>query len=111
MHYTLLPQNSSITERAVEGLGWRWKHLAPFFGGMRASNVSTDAIEKYKSQRRGENAAPATVNRELATLRRAFNYGKQCTPPRVFAVPHIPMFRENNARQGFIEQADFAHGS
>jgi integrase len=92
----------------VAGLGWRWKHLKPFFACMRAANVTTDAVEKYKRQRREEGAAPATVNRELATLRRAFNYGKRSTPPKVFSVPYIQMFRENNARQGFIEETEFA---
>jgi integrase len=100
-------ENNGSGERAVEGLGWRWKHLAPFFGGMRAANVTTDAIEKYKRQRRAERAAPATVNRELATLRRAFNYGKRSTPPKVYSVPYIQMFKENNARQGFVEQDEF----
>lgn len=64
-------------------------------------------MEKYKSQRRKESAAPATINRELATLRRVFNYGKRSTPPRVFAVPNIQLFPENNARQGFVEQDAF----
>jgi integrase len=101
-------ENNGAGGRAVEGLGWRWKHLAPFFGGMRAANVTTDAVERYKRQRRTEGAAPATVNRELATLRRAFNYGKRSTPPKVYSVPHIQMFKENNARQGFVEQDEFA---
>jgi integrase len=100
-------ENNGAGGRAVAGLGWRWKHLAPFFGGMRATNVTTDAVEKYKRQRRAEGAAPATVNRELATLRRAFNYGKRSTPPKVYSVPHIQMFKENNARQGFVEQDEF----
>jgi integrase len=101
-------ENNSHSKRSVAGIGWRWKHLKPFFAGMRAANVTTDAVEKFKRQRREEGAAPATVNRELATLRRAFNYGKRCTPPKVFSVPHIQMFRENNARQGFVEEAEFA---
>ena len=71
---------------------------------MRAANVTTDAVEKYKRQRRAESAAFATVNRELATLRRAFNYGKRCTPPKVYSVPYIQMFKENNARHGFVGQ-------
>jgi hypothetical protein len=33
--------------------------------------------------------------------------GKRGTPPEVHASPYIPMLRENNARQGFIEDADF----
>jgi integrase len=75
---------------------------------MRATSVTTDAVERYKRQRRAEGAAPATVNRELATLRRAFNYGKRSTPPKVYSVPYIQMFKENNARQGFVEQDEFS---
>jgi len=101
-------ENNGAGGRAVAGLGWRWAHLSPFFGGMRAANVTTDAVEKYKRQRRDEGAAVATVNRELATLRRAFNYGKRSTPPKVFSVPYIQMFKENNARQGFVEQDEFS---
>ena len=70
--------------------------------------MTTDAVERYKRQRRAEGAAPATVNRELATLRRAFNYGKRSTPPKVYSVPYIQMFKENNARQGFVEQDEFS---
>ncbi len=101
-------ENNSHGRRSVAALGWRWKHLKPFFAGLRAANVTTEAVEKYKRERRKDGAAPATVNRELATLRRAFNYGKRSTPPKVFSVPYIQMFRENNARQGFIEEAEFA---
>jgi integrase len=101
-------KSNSTSSRGLKGIGWRWDHLRPYFGGMRASEVSTASIEKYKHLRREEEkAAPATVNRELATLRRMFNYGKRSTPPRVFAAPHIQMFPENNARKGFVEQADF----
>lgn len=91
----------------MAGLGWRWKHLGPYFGAMRAVSVSTASVEKYKQQRRQDGAAPATVNRELATLRRMFNLGKRSTPPRVFAAPYIRLFPENNARQGFVEQVAF----
>ena len=91
-------ENNTASKPAVAGLGWRWEHLSPFFGGMRAANVSTAAVEKYKQQRQAENAAPATVNRELAALRRAFNYGKRSTPPRVFAVPRSGLLSGQSSR-------------
>jgi integrase len=100
-------ENNGAGGRVLAGLRWRWTHLAPFFGSMRATNVTTDAVERYKRDRRAEGAAPATVNRKLATLRRAFNYGKRSTPPKVYSVPYIQVFKENNARQGFVEQDDF----
>ncbi len=87
----------------------RWeKHLEPFFGNQRAANVSSDDINRYIDKRQAEGAANATINRELAALRRMYKLGSQSTPPKVYHVPHFPMFRENNVRQGFIEDADFA---
>jgi integrase len=48
-------------------------YLKPFFGTTRLDSISSLAIERYKRQRRGEGAAAATVNRELATLSHLFN--------------------------------------
>jgi integrase len=43
-------------------------YLKPHFGAMRLDGISSFAIERYKKLRRDEAAAPATINRELATL-------------------------------------------
>jgi len=50
-----------------------WKHMKPVFGGLRLIDVRKTGIESYKSQRLQEGAAPATVNRELAFAKAAFN--------------------------------------
>ena len=93
--------------RAVEALGWRWKHLEPVFGNTLAANLTTDAITAYKHKRQGELAKNATINRELACLRRALNLGKQSTPPKVRTVPYIEMLKEDKPRQGFVEDAQY----
>lgn len=102
-------QTHARGERAVVGLGWRWKHLRPCFGHLPAANVTTDSVERYKSQRQAEGAASATTNRELAVLRRMFNYGrKDVTPPMVHNTPHIKLLREDNVRTGFLDDVQFA---
>jgi integrase len=102
-HY-LINRNPNAARR----LDWLWGHLKSAFANVLAANLTTDAINAYIRQRQVEKAANATINRELATLRRALNLGKRSTPPKVRAVPAITMLKEDNARQGFVEHADFS---
>lgn len=46
-------------------------------------------------------AAIATINRELAALRRMFNLGKKDSKVR-FVLPTISLTKENNVRKGFL---------
>lgn len=86
----------------------RWKHhLRPFFGGMRAIDVTTEQLARYVDKRQQEDAANATINRELAALKRMFRLGTQSTPPRVVRPPKFPKLVENNIRQGFLEDGQY----
>lgn len=80
-------------------------HLEPFFGGRRMAAITTDAVRAYTTQRLDAGAKHATVNRELAVLKRAFRLAEQSGA--VLHRPHIPMLKENNVRQGFFERQDF----
>lgn len=79
----------------------RMKHLAPFFGGMRAPEITTERVNSYVTLRMDEDAKPATINRELAVLRRAVKLSELSRQPRITMLP------ENNARLDFLNLPDF----
>lgn len=86
----------------------RWKvHLKPFFTRMRAADLGTDQIRRYSEKRRQEGAIGATINRELAILKRAFNLALGSTPPKVKTVPFIPMQAESKPRTGFLTDEEY----
>ncbi len=83
------------------------KFLLEDFKGMMAPEITTDVIKKYTEKRLSGGVNNATVNRELAAIKRAFNLGARCTPPKVSMVPYVPMLKENNVRKGFIEHQEY----
>jgi integrase len=82
-------------------------HLKTSFDGAKVTNITTPRINTYIQKRLDEGAENATVNRELAALKRIFNIAARQTPPKVDRVIYIPMLKENNVRKGFFEHGDF----
>ena len=80
-------------------------HLKPFFGARRMSSITTADMRSYTASRQEAGAANATINRELAVVKRAFRLSTQGR--KLLHAPHIPMLRENNTRQGFFELDEF----
>jgi len=83
------------------------KYLKEFFGGMKATEVTTDKVKTYIEKRMEDEMSNASINRELAALKRMFHLGARCTPPRVNLIPYIPMLKESNIRKGFFEYGEF----
>ena len=94
--------------RSLYDLQKRWElHLEPFFGTMRASDIGEGLINRYIAKRQDENAGNATINRELAVLRRCFSIavkGKEKKIPAA-SVPIFPHLSEPHPRRGFLTDA------
>ena len=110
----LLLQHTNNGNRSVSDDKSRWKnHLEPFFGHLRATQVSSELIDRYISNRKlqktrsGTSPENGTINRELALLKAAFNHGTEQTPPKVRFVPHFNMLDENNIRRGFLQDEQY----
>lgn len=98
--YEALQHDYQVRGQRVADLDKRWKHLQPAFGSDRARDVSTPRLRAYVTKRQEQEAAPATIQRELACLRRMMHLGME--DARVTTIPVFPALRVDNTRQGFL---------
>lgn len=63
--------------------------------------IDNDGLEE-------QGTSGATINRELAVLKRAYHLGMKRTPKKVRECPQMPGNRESDARTGFLEAAQYA---
>ena len=80
-------------------------HLRRFFGIDHAVDITTNRVRAYAAMRQGEGAANASINRELAALKRMFSLAVQ--DGRLSTMPFIPTLEEDNVRQGFVDHGAF----
>jgi integrase len=92
------------SRKSADDLRGRLAHLGAFFGGWKANAIDAGQVDRYKAQRLNEGAKPATVNRELACLRRMFRLGARAG--RVAHKPEMSLLVENNRRRGFFEREE-----
>ena len=83
------------------------KHVIPAFGRVKVRNFGTIHLTEYIAKRRAAGAADATINRELAIVRRGFSLGEQNQPPMVLRKVYIPALAEDNTREGFIDRSQY----
>ena len=85
------PRPRSITRRSSSPAG---EHRA----------LSSDRVLGYVRYRQQQRAANATINRELAALKRMFRLGERAG--RIVRRPFIDLLQEHDARTGFFERAE-----
>jgi integrase len=84
-------------------------HLLPALKHMRASNLNVSHLRKYVTDRQAEGAAPASINREIAMLRRGYSLGLVSGKVSMAKVPAFKevTLEENNVREGFWEHDEY----
>jgi integrase len=92
--------------RSLDRVRHAGAHLKFFFDpAAKARIVTADRITAYQAERLGQGAKSATVNYELAVLRRAFRLGSRAG--KVSARPEIQMLHVENTRKGFFEPEQY----
>jgi len=76
-----------------------------FLKTTKAKTVTEDRLTAYVAHRQSQGAKNATINRELACLRRMFRLGARAR--KVGRRPDFTLLKEHNRRKGFFEPADF----
>ena len=108
-------RTGKASQAAVES---RLKRLRERLGTVRLSTVRDDLITGYADDMRREGRvlksgktkpyAPATINRDLEILRRAFYLGARQSPPLTTHVPRFPMADESgNVRTQTIDRPTY----
>jgi integrase len=98
----LLDEYRANARKSLERVKAAVDHLNGFFTGWRAQAISTDRVLAYVRHRQQQQAANATINRELAALKRMFRLGERAG--KIVRRPFIDLLQEHNARTGFFER-------
>jgi len=72
------------------------------------TRITTTDVNAYVQRRQERGAAAATINRELAVLKRAFTLAIRAGKLLPAHRPSIAMLQEHNVRTGFFEAEQFA---
>jgi len=99
-------QNKRASYRSVEG--FVRIHLKPAFGKVRAADVTSIMISRFITAKQSAGRSNGSINRYLASLRRAFILGREALPPLITIAPKIPKLDESgDIREGFLEHDEY----
>lgn len=95
--------------RSVASVRATWRnHLRPWFGDLRACEVTTELLHRYVADRQAAGAANASIVYSLRVLHRMFTLAvEEGRLPPGFPIPYMPTPSVSNTRRGFFERGDF----
>jgi integrase len=94
--------------KSLTNLKIRWrKRLSKAFGSLPIRSVSIDHINAYIVERQQAKAANATINRDLAALKRCYTLAIEVGTLKFGERPFVPSLEERNVRKGFVEDAQY----
>ncbi len=98
--------------RSIRSLPGHFKRLYDHFGDILIEGLTTARIDAFKAEAIGPSERypsgrfkAASINRSLGALKRGYKLARRAGI--VVTEPVIEMLPERNARQGFVEDADF----
>lgn len=91
-----------LSHRGVKGY---MNNLRAFFGDRTLADITPRLIVAYKNKRYEDGKAPATINRELANLKKAFNLAlREWEWCHQNPVTRVSMEKENNKRDRWLSE-------
>jgi len=81
------------------------KNILAYFGDVPLRAVSPEGIESFKKTRRAS-VSPATVNRDLSTLKHALRLAVTWGYLEASPAAHVPKFKEPNGRVRYLKQEE-----
>jgi site-specific recombinase XerD len=98
-----LAEHASRKASARDFAGYT-KTLISFFGDLIVADITPKDINQYKVKRCADGVKPATINRELAAMKKAFNLAlKEWEWVRENPVMKVSMEQEHNKRDRWLK--------
>src|SRR4030042_5728420 len=89
-----------VSEKSFRGYS---KKPISYLGAYTLSEVTPKTINENKVKRRNDGVGPASINRELATMKKAFTLAiKACEGAEKHPVERVSMEEENNKRDRWL---------
>jgi len=103
-----LRQNSHKSVDIIESVLMKVQTAREFSSKRRVVTLTTGDFKAYRDRHVKVGASHSTVNNHFAYIRAALKLESIQTPAKVGKIPHIPIVRVENTRQGFLEYDDHA---